>query len=1395
MNEHTSTFIAKVTELLGIIGPSVKERAVASGVRSADWVAMTSPAYWAAKMVGTDVIDEASDFLFGEAQPEAFDKGGKHAIINKIVWNFLKNAKAKALAKEDGFDNKYFQERIIKAVESYFEGQEYSGYFFGGPDELEDLYDTTFGKDPFYTEIFIAALYERVADYEFDQDAKARSSFRSDGTVGPLELTDETAKKVSNAILEKVKEGNLSSFFGSSNTITYVLENGYTIEQVSTKIANRVQAMISGVDDANNHVEIHVNVPKKSNNTVVSFAGFRIGKIDSPAVINFQLTNVTKNSELYFKIFDDPNSPPKEVRAGAIPFNTYNYGARTMGIKGISEDVTQWPMGPYKDNPEALQALREDNTLSNKDIRKYEFKFYKGKPVSITEWADNLIAWNNPATPQELVQSTIENRYAKFLLSMFLRGPGTPLEQSALKTFKEFFDDDFIKLIFKAVAIDKELARRHAVFNGIADKTANLGDTGTLSKQDVKEIEAAAIIAFTTTETPEVDTGLTEEDIEDRQKFYKQCALLMNVGDLSSKFESKIKSRQASSSPDGPIKEKPFGGRFWRATSNNKESLMTNLISSKDSSYMFEIPPHIMTQLTPKFRLYKVMNEPDGTLRQTEFIFPKFTDLNRDKNFKREQNTTHEDSIPSFLAAQFDKGDGIGLKSFSINFNGTNPAEARNDIKGEMSLYFQSFADFTRKRKSNNGKEYRFVDLIIQPPPDDNDKTQGVEVISLRQYEPTFYRIRVDMGYNIPKEEEIQGINSSDFTSLKNALKSMNKSYYLCMIDHEFNIKNDGTVEMKFTYRAYLETALKSLRFDALTTPELAKKRLENQRKLAEIAKKQTCTKEELKEMQLSIAGNENALLMNSLNSIMSRMTKRGKIFTADINNEHRKFFLKNGYFKSCEFQKNASLDEDGQVTGDLGVVLDGNFLSEEPSVVFKRDIEDTRIQFFFFGDLLHTILDALNDPETKNVAVGMENTKIILGSFDFDVYQNNSPSLELNISNIPISVDFFGEWFKDNVINQKSSRRTFPILNFIRNLSNYVISNALLETCVNRNIENSLLFQTGQISVISKDNEDPLSKMLNVKDKMIIDTDDERGSNLPLNGDVEGSPNVEDFYHYIVLNANGSSLTYAGKGKYEEDIESGRFHVEIGSNRGIVKTVKFSKTNMQYLREARFMRNGTDGLLQLSSVYKANVEMFGNTLFYPGMELWINPYGFGGLHLGRPQQGADEGGGNRSLANMLGLGGYHTITSVNTTLSPSGFTTSVDAQHYYSGDGEKPETVQPKTQNKKSEDSLIEMGVNESVATRDANFCEAELTKMLNFDPLNAPSVSGVSSIENATTNPSTSSSGFPMPTVVSRSEGDEWEGNHTVNGVQKTGTFYIQDGTKFFMWEEGDIIEEVIV
>ena len=1213
-----------------------------------------------------------------------YDNGGRYNSLNEKVYK-----------KATGTPGYKDEPTFIKAINQYLNEEKATATFLGSGQLnvfLAGLTAEQIFNNPYLASLVIGAISNNTT---FDS---------INGEKISLDLDSENTTKITEYIITAVREDELNERIGKvSPAIEYILDNGYDDKEASYKVSELVEDKINNLD------EILITVNAAGTTPLISTD---VDIIDSESYHELRPVGLSE----------------KKIRQ--LAFEPGEWQKTKDKIDLIS---TSFPKGAFGNNEAALEVLRTDNSLrNNKDIRTYQFELYKEVP-NTDPWY--VISSLYPKiSPQEAVKIKFEDKYAEFVIAILEDySDDEQLQKSVGKTFSadDVFDDAFIEKIYKMIAVDKELIRRVTLFNLLADKSTQIDAKGgdRITPEEIAAIEVETAKAFAKSNIATGEGALSKEQIEARQKFYKQCALLLNIKKLSTKFEEKIKTRQASVNPDGPSKDKPFGGRFWRATSENKESLMTNLVSSEDSSYMFEIPPHIMTQLTPKFRLYKVMNDQSGKLLQTEFIFPRFTDLNRDKNFKKNQGTKHEGEIPTFLEAQFDKGDGMGLKSFSISFNGTNPAEARNDIKGEMGLFFQSFADFTRKRISNNGKEYRFVDLIIQPTPDEKGVAQGIELVTLRQYEPTFYRIRVDMGYNIPKKGDIEGISEDDLTSLQNALKSMNKSYYLSMIDHEFNIKNDGTVEMKFTYRAYLETALKSLRFDALTTPELAKKRIDNSRKLVEIAKNKKCTKDELKELQLSLAATEEVLVLNALNSIMRRLVFRRKIFNVNIDNEDRKFFLNNGFFKSCDFDNGAvTTVQSGGNSGDLGIVLDENFLSDGASAEFKRDLDDTKVQFFFFGDLLHTILDTLYDPDTKSTAVGLENTKIVLGSFDFDPYQGTGSDSGYNISNIPISVDFFGEWFKENVINQKSSRRTFPILNFIRNLSNYIISNGLLETCVNRNVENSIMFQTGQISVVSGNKKDPLSEMVNVSDSPIIDTDSQRGDkNLPLNGDTGGSPNVEDFYHYIVLNTNGSSLTYAGKGNYAKDIESGRFHVEIGSNRGIVKTVKFSKTNMQYLREARFMRNGVDGLLQLSSVYKANVEMFGNTLFYPGMELWINPYGFGGLPLGRPQDGANSKGGSRSLANMLGLGGYHTIVGVTTNLSPNGFTTSLDAQHYYSGDGEAPESVEPKAFNKQNENDLIEMGVNQTTQTGDdASFCEAQILNEQNF---NLDAASGTSS------------------------------------------------------------------
>ena len=88
-----------------------------------------------------------------------------------------------------------------------------------------------------------------------------------------------------------------------------------------------------------------------------------------------------------------------------------------------------------------------------------------------------------------------------------------------------------------------------------------------------------------------------------------------------------------------------------------------------------------MSVLQPKVRLYKLVygaEDSRNPIAQPEFIFSDF------------YSTQDVDSI--FSANEFARIGGVELK-VSWKLDGTNPAEAPNSIKVEMSFEFQSAKD------------------------------------------------------------------------------------------------------------------------------------------------------------------------------------------------------------------------------------------------------------------------------------------------------------------------------------------------------------------------------------------------------------------------------------------------------------------------------------------------------------------------------------------------------------------------------------------------------------------------------------------------------------------------------------------------------------------------------
>ena len=108
---------------------------------------------------------------------------------------------------------------------------------------------------------------------------------------------------------------------------------------------------------------------------------------------------------------------------------------------------------------------------------------------------------------------------------------------------------------------------------------------------------------------------------------------------------------------------------------------------------------------------------------------------------------------------------------------------------------------------------------------------------------------------------------------------------------------------------------------------------------------------------------------------------------------------------------------------------------------------------------------------------------------------------------------------------------------------------------------------------------------------------------------------------------------------------------------------MSFRATTQKFLKEARYMERDFNPELQLSNVYDVNVDLLGNNLFYPGQRVYINPRGLGSDLLGDPSNPEDP-------ANIIGLGGYHVIKFVTSTIKSNGFNTTLTCLFETSGDG-----------------------------------------------------------------------------------------------------------------------------
>lgn len=711
-----------------------------------------------------------------------------------------------------------------------------------------------------------------------------------------------------------------------------------------------------------------------------------------------------------------------------------------------------------------------------------------------------------------------------------------------------------------------------------------------------------------------------------------------------------------------------------RVTTDEPATILNRLMRRDSLAPLFNIKPAQIAGLVPKIKLYLVYRGSDAEKKDNmvELQFP---------------DRTSKESIENITKSRFGRGDGVGIKGFSVETQGTNPAEGAL-VKCTLQVFFQNIEMLASQSRGEEPSENDYIELILRRTKDPKKKSdsKGSDIPYSRSIVNRFgFRLMAVIGWAVPKEI----VDDLD-DKLKETLRQSKQTIYLNLIDHTIDFKQDGTAELTCEYQGALERILSDEEFyDVLKVPEEGllfeqlrevEKELDKKRKEGAKLKDDPAEyKKQLKKLQQDveklkklkkkynkgIRALKHAQIINRL--YVPRPPNPTRIGTIDITPEQAKE-LKEGKKLSAAAaaitQDNIKIDgtdsdiraansNRAQKLGATATYREGDpslldYLNAGVVKYFKDLIEekrqeDTRLSFIYFGDLVDVMMESIRRSRDAGETAG--DAGILLGPVSYNEQLPNGTVevRSVNLADVPISLKSFEFWFNKNVTKQKLD--SWPLRSFLKSAVSELVLNALGEhTKTSDSIRRDNVVGIHSFLARKKNGQDPIPE--NVRE-LNLDTVENRL--FPADAERD---KIAEMKPYILVYASIEKPGNRDPSNAKKDLEEGIYHFYIGSDRGLLKSVNFRKTDVQFLKEARHRSQDTeDG--QLRDKYDATLELIGSSfLFAPGQKIYINPTltGFGSIT------------SRKSMARMLGLGGYYDIIKVNTRLSRDmGYTTTLD--------------------------------------------------------------------------------------------------------------------------------------
>jgi len=562
-----------------------------------------------------------------------------------------------------------------------------------------------------------------------------------------------------------------------------------------------------------------------------------------------------------------------------------------------------------------------------------------------------------------------------------------------------------------------------------------------------------------------------------------------------------------------------------------------------------------------------------------------------------------------------------------------------------------------------------------------------------RKYDGVNFRIKICSGWATPTNlEAVFPSYKGDIGQLKKAIDQTRTPLYLQQTRHLLTFNENGSVELSIDYQASLSGLLTGKTSDIFAPSSKIHmediERLEEE--VDEIQDNENQSEEQKQELTEKLEEIKSLREQDRLikyKKLLKKLFASDKIYNLAVDPTE---FLRTPYADLTPKGKAARAK---RRQGETTTVLQGSVtqfelldaVSEAASAggsaedvsegysqaatrkfdCIENDPDDiVFISYFYLGDLLDNILEQIkenNDGKKLSfnfflsevemidplVALQIKNIEDIIacGQLKDLMFFKTLTDLEpttftdvngisqlISIGDIPISVDAFQLWFKNNVI--KKDRDKYFFLHFVKDMCAYLITSALKSKCFGPSLNFDQRFDALPVTLSADAQVHPSRGLISVdalaRGKLLL-TCEEAKSVLGL----------------ILISTDSKPKNL--EGHFRPDLEKGIYHHYIGSACGLVKKINFNREDQAYLRESKIQKKGSLGPEQLRELYSATADLIGNNLYKNGNYIYISPLLFDA---------------SRRELDLLGLHGYYLVTSVKSTITPNSFDTSITALH-----------------------------------------------------------------------------------------------------------------------------------